>query len=120
MPDVQQVEGAKSTKSNDVQRQGATHDPVVKTESDIADMNEPLFVEPLQTRHSVHHFQPSPVLGPVMHSGTGRMTELLQAVQQNLGDDQVPRNGHPIAGFNVGRRDEEADHHQPHSQAGRM
>lgn len=125
MPDAQQVEGAKPIKSNDVQLQGGgLFANQVKTESDIADMNEPLFVEPLQTRHVVHHFQPAPVLGPVMHSGTGRMTELLQAVQQNLGDDQVPRNGHPTAGFNVGRnRDEETDHHHHHqaySQAGRM
>ncbi|KVI10341.1 uncharacterized protein LOC112506462 isoform X2 [Cynara cardunculus var. scolymus] len=124
MPDAQQVEGVKPTKSSDVQLQGGgLFANQVKTESDIADMNEPLFVEPLQTRHVVHHFQPAPVLGPVMHSGTGRMTELLQAVQQNLGDDQVPRNGHPTAGFNVGRnRDEETDHHhhQAYSQAGRM
>lgn len=88
------VEGAKPVKPNNMP------DPVVKTESDIGDMNEPLFVEPLQTRHSVHHFQHPPVLGGVMHSGTGRMTELLQAVQQNMGDDQVPRNGHPTASYN--------------------
>ncbi|KAK9070620.1 hypothetical protein SSX86_011022 [Deinandra increscens subsp. villosa] len=87
------AEGGKPLKSNDVL------DRVVKTESDVGDMNEPLFVEPLQTRHSVHHFQPPPGLGGVMHVGTGRMTELLQAVQQNMGDDQVPRNssGHPAA-----------------------
>ncbi|KAJ9562624.1 hypothetical protein OSB04_007784 [Centaurea solstitialis] len=122
MPDAQQVEGAKPIKPNDVQLQGGggMFANQVKTESDIADMNEPLFVEPLQTRHVVHHFQPAPVLGTVMHGGTGRMTELLQAVQQNMGDDQVPRNGHPVAGFNVGRnRDEETDH-QAYSQAGRM
>ncbi|XP_076947926.1 protein METABOLIC NETWORK MODULATOR 1 [Bidens hawaiensis] len=82
--------GGKVVKSSDVQ------DPVVKTESD-----EPLFVEPLQTRHLVHQFQPPPGLGGVMHVGTGRMTELLQAVQQNIGDDQVPRNGgHPAASYN--------------------
>ncbi|KAD5318071.1 hypothetical protein R6Q59_033394 [Mikania micrantha] len=66
------VEEGKPLKPNDVQ------DRVVKTESDISDMNEPLFVEPLQTRHLVHHFQPPPVLGGMMHVGTGRMTELLQ------------------------------------------
>ncbi|KAM0040298.1 hypothetical protein Hdeb2414_s0012g00392141 [Helianthus debilis subsp. tardiflorus] len=84
------AEEGQALKSNDVQ------DPVVKTESD-----EPLFVEPLQTRHLVHHFQPPPGLGGVMHVGTGRMTELLQAVQQNIGDDQVPRNsGHPSTSCN--------------------
>lgn len=66
------AEGVKPTKSNVVQ------DRVVKTESDVGDMNEPLFVEPLQTRHLVHHFQPPPGLGGLMHVGTGRMTELLQ------------------------------------------
>ncbi|KAI3786496.1 hypothetical protein L1987_40228 [Smallanthus sonchifolius] len=92
------AEGGKSLKSNDMQ------DPVVKTESDVGDMNEPLFVEPLQTRHLVHHFQPPSVLGGVMHVGTGRMTELLQAVQQNMGDDQVPRNGeHPAAIAQAGK-----------------
>ncbi|KAL8237724.1 hypothetical protein R6Q59_018805 [Mikania micrantha] len=84
----------KTVKSSDV------HDRVVKTESDIGDMNEPLFVEPLQTRHVVHHFQTPPGLGGMMHGGTGRMTELLQAVQQNMGDDQVSRNGHPTASYN--------------------
>ncbi|KAI3675608.1 hypothetical protein L1987_85198 [Smallanthus sonchifolius] len=81
------TEGGKTVKSSDVQ------DQVVKTESDIGDMNEPLFVEPLQTRHTVQHFQHPPVLGGVMHGGTGRMTQLLQAVQQKMGDDQVSRNG---------------------------
>ncbi|KAI3695218.1 hypothetical protein L1987_78210 [Smallanthus sonchifolius] len=71
-PPFKHAEGGKSLKSNDMQ------DPVVKTESDVGDMNEPLFVEPLQTRHLVHHFQPPSVLGGVMHVGTGRMTELLQ------------------------------------------
>ncbi|XP_076930376.1 uncharacterized protein LOC143595154, partial [Bidens hawaiensis] len=47
------------------------------TSSDIGDMHEPLFVEPLQTRHTVQHFQPSPVFGGVMHDGTPRMTDLL-------------------------------------------
>ncbi|KAL7593872.1 hypothetical protein Lser_V15G35351 [Lactuca serriola] len=110
--DGQQVEGS----SKSAVRQP---DRVVKMETDIGDMNEPLFVEPLQTRHSVHHFQPAPVMGPgpgpgpVMHTGTtGRMTELLQAVQQNMGDDQAPRNGHPSASFMVNRnsnRDEETN-----------
>lgn len=103
--DGQQVEGGgKSSVGN--------QETVVKMETDIGDMNEPLFVEPLQTRHTVHHFQGAPVMGPVMHTGTGRMTELLQAVQQNLGDD---RNGHPSASFVVNRnRDEETD------EAGRL
>ncbi|XP_071725800.1 protein METABOLIC NETWORK MODULATOR 1-like [Rutidosis leptorrhynchoides] len=98
-----QAEGTKPIKSHDLP------DRVVKTESDIGDMNEqPLFVEPLQTRHTIHHFQPPQVMGAVMHSGPGRMTELLQAVQQNIGDDQGARNGHPAGGYNVSRnRDEE-------------
>lgn len=106
-----QTEAGKSIKSNDV------HERVVKTEADIGDINEqPLFVEPLQTRHTVHHFQPSPVMGGVIHSGTtGRMTELLQAVQQNIGDDQGTRNGHPAGGYNMNpNRDEEP------GQPGRM
>ncbi|XP_076901447.1 uncharacterized protein LOC143555855 [Bidens hawaiensis] len=44
-----------------------TTPPPPETSSDIGDMSEPLFVEPLQTRHPVQHFQPSPVLGGVMH-----------------------------------------------------
>nr|XP_043619347.1 uncharacterized protein LOC122591191 [Erigeron canadensis]XP_043619348.1 uncharacterized protein LOC122591191 [Erigeron canadensis] len=105
-----QTEAAKANKSNDA------HDPVVKTELDVGDMNEPLFVEPLQTRHTVHHFQPPPGMGAVMHSGTGRMTELLQAVQQNIGgDDHGSRNGHPAGVYNMSRnRDDET------GQAGRM
>ncbi|XP_076954594.1 protein METABOLIC NETWORK MODULATOR 1-like, partial [Bidens hawaiensis] len=55
--------------------------------SQFGDMNEPLFVEPLQTRHPVQHFQPSPVFGGVPHGGTGRMTDLLNAVQRGV--DQV-------------------------------
>ncbi|KAL4554824.1 hypothetical protein LXL04_037430 [Taraxacum kok-saghyz] len=79
---------------------GGSKSTVVKTETDIGDMNEPLFVEPLQTRHTVHHFQNAgPAMGPGMHTGTGRMTELLQAVQQNMGDDQTPRNGPQTANF---------------------
>lgn len=66
------TEGGKAVKSSGVQ------DRVVKTESDAGDMNEPLFVEPLQTRHTVHHFQPPTALGGVMHGGPGKMTELLQ------------------------------------------
>lgn len=90
-------------------------DGIVKMESDIGDMNEPLFIEPLQTRHTVHHFQSPPGLGPMMHSGPGKMTELLQAVQQNVGDEQGPRNGHQNAGYNVGlNRDEET------GQSGKM
>ncbi|KAM0063504.1 hypothetical protein Hdeb2414_s0003g00091651 [Helianthus debilis subsp. tardiflorus] len=91
---VKHTEGDKTVKSSDVQ------DRAVKTEPDIGDMNEPLFVEPLQTRHTVQHFQRSPLLGGVMHGGTGRMTELLQAVQQNMGDDKISRNGHPTASYN--------------------
>ncbi|KAK9057058.1 hypothetical protein SSX86_024425 [Deinandra increscens subsp. villosa] len=87
-------EGGKMVKLSDVQ------DGVVKTESDIGDTNEPLFVEPLQTRHTVPHFGPPPGLGGVMHGRTGRMTELLQAVQHNVGDDQVSRNGNPTASYN--------------------
>ncbi|XP_076885665.1 protein METABOLIC NETWORK MODULATOR 1-like [Bidens hawaiensis] len=65
--------------------------------SQFGDMNEPLFVEPLQTRHPVQHFQPSPVFGGVPHGGTGRMTDLLNAVQRGV--DQVAqyeryRKGH--------------------------
>ncbi|KAI7750318.1 hypothetical protein M8C21_005839 [Ambrosia artemisiifolia] len=88
------TEGGTAVKSSDVQ------DRIVKKESDLGDMNEPLFVEPLQTRHTVQHFQPPPGLGGVMHGGTGRMTELLQAVQQNISNDQVSPNGHPTANYN--------------------
>ncbi|XP_076887351.1 protein METABOLIC NETWORK MODULATOR 1-like [Bidens hawaiensis] len=45
--------------------------------SQFGDMNEPLFVEPLQTRHPVQHFQPPTVFGGMPHGGTGKMTDLL-------------------------------------------
>jgi hypothetical protein len=52
---------------------------VVKTESDIGDLNEPPFVEPLQTPHMVHHLQPPLGFGGVTDGGAVRMIgELLK------------------------------------------
>lgn len=67
---------------------------------EIADMNEPLFIEPLQTRHSILS-QSAPFFKPVENNGTGRMSELLQAMQDNLSQNQIPHAEHRTQGFTV-------------------
>lgn len=74
---------------------------------EIADMNEPLFIEPLQTRHSIHS-QSAPFFKPMENNGAGRMSELLQAMQDNLSQNQVPHAGHNTPGFSF-------EFHQPKS-----
>ncbi|KAL8098623.1 protein METABOLIC NETWORK MODULATOR 1 [Apium graveolens] len=56
-------------------------------EQETSDMNEPLFVEPLRTVHTTYHNQSPFVPNLVGHNGIGRMTELLQAVQENMKDN---------------------------------
>lgn len=60
----------------------------VVVERDIGDMNEPPSIEPSDSMDSP---LPISVSKPLMNYGIGRMTELLQAVQENLMENQVLR-----------------------------
>lgn len=62
---------------------------------DIGDMNEPPSVEPSDSMNSP---LPTSVSKPLMNYGIGRMTELLQAVQENLMQNQVLRAGESSIG----------------------
>ncbi|KAK3027944.1 hypothetical protein RJ639_039411, partial [Escallonia herrerae] len=69
-------------------------------EREIGDMNEPLFVEPLRTFHSGLHNQSASIFKALENRG-GRMTELLQAVQENLNMNQVPQTENLATGLTV-------------------
>lgn len=95
-------------------------------EQETSDMNEPLFVEPLRTVHTAYHNQSPFVPNLVGHNGIGRMTELLQAVQENLKDNphhpehlpsfsNVKFNEQKIPG--TGQHDKEVVESQKHFQA---
>ncbi|KAK1391838.1 AT hook, DNA-binding motif-containing protein [Heracleum sosnowskyi] len=58
-------------------------------EQETSDINEPLYVEPLRTVHSSHHNQSPFPPNFVGQNGIGRMTELLQAVQDNMKENQL-------------------------------
>lgn len=58
-------------------------------EQENSDMNEPLYIEPLRTVRTNLHNQSPYVPKLVGHNSVGRMTELLQAVHENLKDTQL-------------------------------
>lgn len=68
-------------------------------EQETGDMNEPLYVEPLRTVHSNHHNQSPFAPNFVGQNGIGRMTELLQAVQDNVKENQLRTPAFPKAEF---------------------
>ncbi|XP_057464739.1 protein METABOLIC NETWORK MODULATOR 1-like isoform X1 [Actinidia eriantha] len=59
-------------------------------EGDSDDMSEPLSVEPLQTIHTNIHNQSGPFTNPSANNRIGRMSELLQALQENMTDPRAP------------------------------
>ncbi|KAL1811468.1 hypothetical protein DCAR_0623608 [Daucus carota subsp. sativus] len=94
-------------------------------EQETNDMNEPLFVEPLRTVHTSFHNQSPFVPNLVGHNGVGRMTELLQAVQENMKDN--PHHTEHLPAFSkteyneqiprTGLRDERVVESEKHFQA---
>ncbi|KAK1360796.1 AT hook, DNA-binding motif-containing protein [Heracleum sosnowskyi] len=74
-------------------------------EQETSDMNEPLFVEPLRTVHTTYHNQSPFIPNLVGHNGIGRMTELLQAVQENLKDNS--RHPEHLPAFSNAEYDEQ-------------
>lgn len=65
---------------------------------DIGDMNELPSIEPSDSMNSPLPIKITSVSKPLMNYGIGRMTELLQAVQENLMENQVLRAGESSIG----------------------
>uniref|UniRef100_A0A5B6YTY0 AT hook motif-containing protein n=1 Tax=Davidia involucrata TaxID=16924 RepID=A0A5B6YTY0_DAVIN len=63
----------------------------------IGNMNEPLLIKPLQAIRSDVHNQCAPVPKPLENNRTGRMSELLQALQENMTENQVSQVEHVAA-----------------------
>lgn len=70
----------------------------VVLERDIGDMNELPSIEPSDSTNSPLPTKITSVSKPLMNYGIGRMTELLQAVQENLMENQVLRAGESSIG----------------------
>ncbi|PHU22401.1 hypothetical protein BC332_07508 [Capsicum chinense] len=70
----------------------------VLLERDIGDMNELPSVEPSDSMNSPLPTKITSVSKPLMNYGIGRMTELLQAVQENLMENQVLHVGESSIG----------------------
>jgi hypothetical protein len=68
-----------------------------------SDTSEPLFIEPLQTVHTHHTYNHLSASIPrtVDSNRTGRMTELLMAVQENMPENHFPRVEIPISGSTI-------------------
>ncbi|XP_057472992.1 protein METABOLIC NETWORK MODULATOR 1-like isoform X1 [Actinidia eriantha] len=62
----------------------SVEDSVNSMEGDSDDTSEPLSVEPLQTIHTNIHNQSGPFTNPSANNRIGRMSELLQALQENM------------------------------------
>ncbi|MCD7470292.1 hypothetical protein HAX54_010026 [Datura stramonium] len=67
----------------------AEHSP----EQDTCEMNQVPSAEPGKPANPTLHTQATSASKPLMNYGTGRMTELLQAVQENLMENQLLRAG---------------------------
>lgn len=94
--DTQTDSGKEATKSS-------PEDSSTVSKQDTGNTNEPFLTESVQS---------ASVTKPFFSYGTGRMTELLQAVQENMKDNQVKIAEHPPSGSNLdvhGARMEEAD-----------
>ncbi|KAA8526973.1 hypothetical protein F0562_008798 [Nyssa sinensis] len=63
----------------------------------IGNMNEPLLIEPLQAIRSDVHNRCAPVPKPFENNRTGRMSELLQALQENMTENEVSQVEHVTA-----------------------
>lgn len=57
----------------------------------VDDMDRPLLIEPLQAVQPDLRNQPDPALKPFENNMTGRMSELLQVLQDNAMENEVPR-----------------------------
>lgn len=67
-----------------------------------SDTSEPLSVEPLQTIHSHVRYQSGPVNNPTELNKIGRMSELLQALQENMVENQMPPVENKATGNGIG------------------
>ncbi|XP_057485440.1 protein METABOLIC NETWORK MODULATOR 1-like isoform X1 [Actinidia eriantha] len=64
--------------------------------------SEPLVIEPLQVLRSYTHSQSEPVPKPLENKRIGRMTELLQALQENAREEQMRRAENVATRNNLG------------------
>ncbi|KAL4619055.1 hypothetical protein ACB092_06G054000 [Castanea dentata] len=73
---------------------GSDHSQV----DEVNDMDQPLFIEPLQSVQPDLHNHPKPAKKPSENHVTGKMTELLQALQENaMEKNRVPQAEEPVA-----------------------
>ncbi|KAK9268340.1 hypothetical protein L1049_000089 [Liquidambar formosana] len=66
--------------------------------AEVPHMNEPLLIKPLQAVQPNLHNQSVSVPKPLENDRTGRMTELLQVVHENMMENQASQVQHPDAG----------------------
>ncbi|KAE8125566.1 hypothetical protein FH972_020354 [Carpinus fangiana] len=62
---------------------------------EIDDIDQPLLIEPLQSVQPDLHTQPDPAAKPFENNITGKMTELLQVLQESTMENQVPQAEEP-------------------------
>lgn len=58
---------------------------------EVNDVDQPLLIEPLQAVQPDLHDHPNPALKPFENHITSKMTELLQVLQENATENQVPQ-----------------------------
>lgn len=83
----------KDTGNNEASHKLSAEHSLVLPKRDSCDMNQVPSAEPGKPVNSPLHTQTTSVSKPLMNYGTGRMTELLQAVQENLMENQLLRAG---------------------------
>ncbi|KAL6999300.1 hypothetical protein U1Q18_000462 [Sarracenia purpurea var. burkii] len=88
---VKPVKHTETRMEDKVGGKASVEDSGHRLEGDIEDINEPLFVEPLQTIHTNIRNLSEFVPKPSEHKGIGRMSELLQALQENMTEIEAPR-----------------------------
>ncbi|XP_016514292.1 uncharacterized protein LOC107831079 [Nicotiana tabacum] len=81
------------TRNNEASHELSAEQSPVGPKRDIRDMNQVPSAEPTEPVNPSLHTQAISVSKPLMNYGTGRMTELLQAVQENLMENQLLRAG---------------------------
>ncbi|CAN4102717.1 unnamed protein product [Withania somnifera] len=72
------------------QKLSGEHSPVIPKRDTV---NQVPSAEPSEQVNTTLHTQATSISNPLMNYGTGRMTELLQAVQENLMENQLLRAG---------------------------
>ncbi|KAK2639649.1 hypothetical protein Ddye_027444 [Dipteronia dyeriana] len=84
------------------------------------DMDRPLSIEPLQAVLPDRNIQSGTLPKPFESFRTGKMTELLRAVQENMMENQSPQTEEPTRGSRPGSEAEQRDKGNGHPQAPRF